>query len=54
MANKKTVTKRSTKRSKDQKTVIVIKTLHPAKDTLFPEKLAKAEAILKDLGEIKF
>lgn len=28
--------------------------VHPAKDTLFPEKLAKAEAILKELKEIKF
>ena len=49
MAKKKTITKRSTKRSKDQKTVIVIKTVHPAGETLFPEKLAKANELLKNI-----
>lgn len=54
MAKKKTIDKRSTKRSKDQKTVIVVKTIHAAEDTLFPEKLAKANAILKNAKLMDF
>jgi hypothetical protein len=54
MAKKKTVRKIAIKKSKGQKTVIVIKTVHSAKDTLFPEKLKKANALLKDAKFINF
>jgi hypothetical protein len=37
---------------KGQRAVVVVRTRHS--DTLFPEKLAKANALLKELGEIKF
>ena len=37
---------------KGQRAVVVVRSLH--KDTLFPEKLAKVNAILKDLKDIKF
>ena len=51
---KKAIRRVSKLRSKDQRTVIVINTVHPAVETLFPVKLAKANALLKELGEIKF
>ena len=53
MAKKKTVGKIRTIRSSDQKTVIVV-SKHSAKDTLFPEKLKKANEILKNAKFFSF
>ena len=52
MAKKKTF--RRILRSKGQKNVIVVRPILLSEETLFPEKLAKANALLKELGEIKF
>lgn len=53
MPKKKTLKRISKLRSKGQKNVVVRKVLL-SEETLFPEKLAKANALLKELGEIKF
>lgn len=49
MTRKKTGRKASPKRPVKQNTVIVIKTTVPAKDTLFPEKLKKANELLQNI-----
>jgi len=49
IAKKKTMRKASSKKLKKQNTVIVFKTIVPASETLFPEKLKKANELLKEM-----
>lgn len=48
IAKKKTARKTSSKKTMKQQTVVVTKTIVPAKDTLFPEKLKKANELLEN------
>lgn len=52
MTRKKTVGKSTVKKLGKQNTVIVVKTIVSAKDTLFPEKLKKANDLLKRMKVI--
>ncbi|MBO9199724.1 MULTISPECIES: hypothetical protein [Niastella] len=49
MIRKKKIKKRSVKELVPKNTVIVVKSIVPSEDTLFPEKLKRANEVLKNL-----
>jgi hypothetical protein len=49
ITKKKIMRKASSKKLKKHDTVVVFKTIVPAKETLFPEKLKKANELLKEV-----
>jgi len=49
MAKRKTLRKPKSKKLRKQNTVVVFKTIVPAEETLFPEKLKKANKLLKEI-----
>jgi hypothetical protein len=54
MIRKKTVRKVSTKKLGNKTTVIIIESIVPAKDTLFPEELKKANEFLEQIKDCPF
>ena len=54
MIRKKTVRKVSVKKLRDRSTVIVVESMVPAKDTLFPEELKQANALLEKIDLTDF